>query len=63
MDMQALHRLSGQEKRVLSLYITGMRPKIIAEDLQITKNTLKTYLRRIGKKLDIKNFKDIKNAL
>lgn len=47
--------LSQQEKKVLAFVAQGKSNKDIAEVLNLNEQTVKNYLFRVGKKLDIHN--------
>ncbi len=47
--------LSPREQEVLDMVGNGLTNTEIAEHLQISESTVRTYLRRLMKKLDIKN--------
>jgi DNA-binding NarL/FixJ family response regulator len=51
--------LSGREREVLVLVSTGATNEEIAQELIITKNTVKVHLRHILEKLDLRNRQQI----
>ena len=48
-------RLTQREKQILEQVATGGRADSIAETMGITVNTLRTHVRNIYKKLNVKN--------
>ncbi|MBN1409382.1 MAG: hypothetical protein JW969_00960 [Spirochaetales bacterium] len=52
-------RLSDQEKRVVDLLKKGMLYKEIAYDLNVSLNTIRTYVKRIHKKMGVKTTEEI----
>jgi LuxR family maltose regulon positive regulatory protein len=47
--------LSGQEVRVLRLLVTGMSNADIARELVVSTNTIKTHVKSIYRKLNVKS--------
>lgn len=54
-------RLSKQEKKVLEMLLQNKSYKTIAEEMNISISTVKTYMKRIYEKTNIKNIDDLKN--
>ena len=61
-DEDATHKkLSEQEKKVLDLLLQNKNYRTIAEKMNISISTVKTYMKRIYEKTNTKNIDDLKN--
>ena len=54
-DHAPVEALSGQERRVLTLFARGQKPAAIAQELKISAQTLRNHLHHINRKLRTHN--------
>ena len=50
-----MNDLTNRERQVFNLLMEGRKTEDIAEELSITKNTVKYFTKRIYKKLEVKS--------
>ena len=50
-----MNNLTNRERQVFNLLVKGRKTGDIAEELSITKNTVKYFIKRIYKKLEVKS--------